>query len=174
MRRLVIVATLALFGSLLLVSPAHAVETQAVRGPEVFAQFNNGHVGWFKVAVEKDLANGKLRVKLTVWCEPNTTVGGDKVACDAIDMTNGAGRVVSAQFWHSTQGWTDLVGINADVAAIDYSPPTVGIAATSGWYCAGGTNDVRGFGKRFRAAAGNQWSQYYDRVTPTDHDLGSC
>ena len=158
-------AVLGLLTAGLLATPAQAVE--ATQATNYFAQFANGDVGWYKVALEKDLSNSKWRAKITVWCEPNTTPGGSKVACDAIDLNSlpDGASVIQGQYWsEGDAAWASMGGPDGP---IDYSPPLAGLSVTSGWACGFGPDQYRAAAYFFKAAANNQWSQEYTRVTPT-------
>lgn len=165
MRTVAAAAVLAVLGTLFIGNPAYAVETDAVR-TAYFAQFNDGRVGWFKLVVEKNSITDQGRAKITVWCEPNTTLGGDKVACDAIDLSS---THLSVQYWsEGSSAWFDEPAIYSDAGSVDYSPPLAGLAFSTIWQCGThGLDQYRGYAANFRAASSNQWSQYYLRVTPT-------
>lgn len=155
---------------LLTAGPAHAVE--AASATDYFAQFNDGNVGWYKVALEKDLSNNNARAKVTVWCEPNTTPGGSKVYCDAIDFEvtgNNPVGVLAIEYWNESLGWK-VTGADEYPGPVDYSPPLAGLSWTTPWVCTGhGDDQYRAIADNFRAASSNQWSQVYTRVTPTFH-----
>lgn len=176
MKRVVLVVLASLMVSLFLISPAQAVETSAVR-TETFGAFADGNWGWFKLVVEKDATLHKLRAKVTVWCEPNNTLGGTKVACDAIQYRNSNGgsggttvptsvTFIAVQYWNESSGW--ITTISAGVVAEDFSPTSNGLAITTAWEVPGqGTDQYRGIVQNFRAASTNEWSTWKERVTPT-------
>jgi hypothetical protein len=166
---LVLSLAFAAFGAAQVHQAPPAAASEATSVTNYFAQFNDGNVGWYKIALEKRGADGWGRAKITVWCEPNTTPGGSKVACDAIDLY-GASFNVAWQKSIPGTGWVteeDVLDANAP-GDIDYSPPLAGISAATIYDCqSSSSSQHRARVLDFRAASGDQWSGSYDRSTPT-------
>jgi hypothetical protein len=80
-RILLVALALATLATVLVAAPAHAVEVK--QQTHLVAQFNSGHTGWVKIALEKDPDLNTARAHVAVWCQ---NASGTKVYCGAIDF----------------------------------------------------------------------------------------
>jgi hypothetical protein len=156
-RTLLVALALATLATVLTAPPAHAAEVAGQT--HLVSQFNSGHTGWVKIALEKD-ANNAMRAHLGVWCQ---NASGTKVQCGAIEI-NGSLQI---QYWLENSGW-HLSNVYEQIITT-YSDPPLTLNRYTFWGCTGqGTDQYRAiiYNVRIQDAFG-QWGSYKTRTHPT-------
>jgi hypothetical protein len=162
-RTLLVAFTLATVATVLGAAPAHAAEVK--QQTHLVAQFNSGHTGWIKIALEKD-SNNSIRAHVGVWCQ---NAAGTKVQCGAVQFAGS----LQVQFWLENSGW-GLTDVYVDLVETDSDPPLT-VNRYTFWGCTGqGTDQYRAvvYAVKIQDIFG-QWSDWKTRTHPT-WDGTSC
>jgi hypothetical protein len=120
-RTLLVALALASLATLVVAAPAHAVE--AKQQTHLVAQFDSGHSGWIKIALEKDLSNNKARAHAAIWCQ---NASGTRVNCGAITY-KASDSWLEVQHWDETYGWQYDLTLPLCAASTDCRMPNFGV-----------------------------------------------
>jgi hypothetical protein len=158
---LLVALALATLASVLVAAPAHAEEVK--QQTHLVAQFNSGHTGWIKIALEVDDYD-QGRAHVGIWCQ---NASGTKVQCGAIEFAYPSSKL-NAEWWEETQSsWLPLA--SESLAGDLYSDPPLTLNLYTVWACGGEYSD------QYRAVisdvriqdAFGQWSGWKTRTHPT-------
>jgi hypothetical protein len=149
-RILLVALTLATLATVLVATPAYAVEVKQSTHADI--HFGSGHTGKVKIALEKDNSNSKARAHVGVWC---TETQGATVKCGAIEFDG----TLSVQYSREGFGWT-----TTSVRGLDYvnTDPPVVLNEYTPWACTlQGEDQYRALIVRVRIQdAFGQWSSW--------------
>jgi hypothetical protein len=122
------------------------------------AQFNSGHTGWIKIALER-LDGIYARAHLAIWCQ---NASGTKVACDKWELAPYGHLAV--QYWDESSGWADTPSVWFG-GYVEYDPPLTDHLYTD-WACTNeGTDQYRAVITDIRIQdAFGQWSGWKTRT----------
>jgi hypothetical protein len=167
-RTLLVALALATLATVLTAPAAHAAEVAGQT--HLVAQFNSGHTGWIKIALEKYPTVNAARAHAAIWCQ---NASGTKVQCGAIEglydprPPPSRGGYLTVEYWDESLGWQ--VAIERRLYGYwDPDPPLTTNLYTD-WSCTGQGLD------QYRAVIGNiriqdafgQWSGWKTRTHPT-------
>jgi hypothetical protein len=158
-RTLVVALALATLATVVTAAPAQAAEVKGQT--HLVAQFDSGHTGWIKIALER-LDGIYARAHLAVWCQ---NASGTKVQCRRWELAPyGA---LSVQWWNEGTGWSYTASTWYG-PWIQYLPPVPHNKYTE-WRCTDqGTDQYRALIKDIRIQdAFGQWSGWKTRTHET-------
>jgi hypothetical protein len=157
-RTLLVALALATLATVLTAAPAHAEEVK--QQTHLVSQFNSGHTGWVKIALEKNTSTNESRAHVGVWCQ---NASGTKVQCGAVQFSG----TLEVEYWHEGYGW-DRSAQWDYVSELDTDPPLT-VNKYNPWFCTlEGPDQYRAiiYGVRIQDAFG-QWGGWKDRTHPT-------
>lgn len=165
-RTLLVAIALATVATVLTAAPAHAIEVK--QQTHLVSQFNSGHTGWVKIALEKNTSTNQARAHLGAWCQ---NASGTKVNCGNVQF-KANDSFLDVQYWEESGGlwkYTDRDPLCPGSYNCSNTPPPTVLDTYTSWACTGeGSDQYRAviYNVRIQDAFG-QWGGWKTRTHPT-------